>query len=202
MTDRCPLDPEAAGELGAELGLVEVAGGAGMQEDVSGVEGAPPVVAAGGVRDKDVGVEVRVAGSAGAMAKRRGDEPVAANLVDAVGSPARPTGLVSRGSRSRRAPRRSCASRTALGGVPVAESPQHRHRLRRTEREIETRDPAMPAPAKPFPAERVTARQDLVKVLAGDATLEAEHAGEATGPTAGGFSVTEVVVLRTLCHRV
>ena len=60
----------------------------------------------------------------------------------------------------------------------------------------------MPAPGKPFPAERVTARQDLVKSSAVDTALEAELAGEASGPTAGSFSVTEVVVLRALRYRV
>ena len=119
VADRGPLDAQVVDEFGAQLGLVEKACGAGMQEEVSGVEGAPPVVAAGGVGDEDVGVQVRVAGAAGAMAKRRRDEPVAANLVDAVGSAARPTGLgfevADRGAtpqcRARRAPRSRCPGR-------------------------------------------------------------------------------------------
>ena len=72
VDDRCPLDTELDSELGAEVRFVEVAGGLGVEIEVPGVECSPAAVgAAGRVRDDDVTVQVRVAGSARAMPERR-----------------------------------------------------------------------------------------------------------------------------------
>ena len=73
-----PFDAEATGELDAQLGLIEEAAGAGMGVEAPGVEGGPAAVrAAGHVRHEDVGVQLRVAGAAGAVPEARRDESVA-----------------------------------------------------------------------------------------------------------------------------
>ena len=54
---RCPGDAERVGELVAEFGLVEVAGGAGVSVEVAAVEGAPPAIdPLHHVRDQHMGV--------------------------------------------------------------------------------------------------------------------------------------------------
>src|SRR4029079_18831369 len=72
-----PLDAERAGQLSAELGLVEVAGGEAVAlQDRLAIERAPLAVARAlrEVRDDDVGVEVRVLGAARAVLVGGGDE--------------------------------------------------------------------------------------------------------------------------------
>src|SRR5581483_3447742 len=76
--DRRPLDPETTGELGAQVGLVEVAAGLSVQEQPPAIQVSPAAVGpAGHVGDQDVGVQLRVAGAARAVAKRSGEKPVA-----------------------------------------------------------------------------------------------------------------------------
>ena len=97
----------------AELGLVEVAGGLRQREEVAGVECAPAALgAAGQVRDQHVGVEMGVAGAAGAMPEPRRDEPVAGGGAGAARAAADDTGVLFEPTRARPRPRLSCASRT------------------------------------------------------------------------------------------
>ena len=81
--------PRAAGQLGAKLGLVEVAGGEPVAlEDRLAVEGAPLAVAGAlrHVRDDHVRVEVRILGAAGAVLVGGGDEPGRVLAVHALGA--------------------------------------------------------------------------------------------------------------------
>ena len=60
VDDGQPFDAEAAGELGAQLGLVEEPGGAGVVVDRPAIQCPPAAVrGAGGVGDQDVGVQGR-----------------------------------------------------------------------------------------------------------------------------------------------
>ncbi len=94
VDDRAPGDAEPGGELGAEVGFVEVSGGLGLEVEVPGVERTPPAIgAAGRVGDQDVGVEVRVTGPARAVPEPGGDEPAAAQGHDPVRAPPRPARL-------------------------------------------------------------------------------------------------------------
>ncbi len=75
--DGSPAGTEPHRQLGAQVRLVEVSGGAGVRVQVARVEGAPPAVGAlRGVGDDHVCVELRVAGAAGAMSERGADQPV------------------------------------------------------------------------------------------------------------------------------
>ena len=90
--DWTPRHPEALGHLGPQVRLVQVAGGLGVEVEVAAVEGRPAAVRPlRHVRDQHVGVEMWVAGAARSVSERRADEPVARNLVDAVGPAPRPT---------------------------------------------------------------------------------------------------------------
>jgi hypothetical protein len=64
VLDFLPADPEPAGQLVAEVRLVEVAGGLRVVVDRGVMEPGPAAVrATGGVGDQDVGVELGVAGT-------------------------------------------------------------------------------------------------------------------------------------------
>jgi hypothetical protein len=85
VLDRPPFDAECAGELVAEVGLVEVAGGLRVLVQESSVEGSPFAVDAfGHVRHQPVGVQMRVPGPARAMPEPRCDQPAHVDLGEAV----------------------------------------------------------------------------------------------------------------------
>ena len=75
------LDPELPGELVAQHGAVEGAGGAGVPVERPGPD-RPPVTVLGGdqVRHQHVGVQLRVAEAGGAMPERGPDQPGAGFL--------------------------------------------------------------------------------------------------------------------------
>ena len=125
FVDGSPVDAEAAGELVAEVGLVEVAGGAGLPQQRLAVERPPlPVLAVREIRDEHVGVQLRVAGAAGPMRERGGDEPVDRNdlvSVDATTGSAPLAFGASRGPRRLRRRARRGTSR-AVSGSPSPHS--------------------------------------------------------------------------------
>src|SRR5215218_8847585 len=89
LADRRPSDPEGPRQLGAQLGLVEKAGGARMRVDEAPVESGPaPVIAPDEVRDQDVRVQLRIAGAARAMYEGRGDRPLATDGTGSAGAAA------------------------------------------------------------------------------------------------------------------
>ena len=101
-----PLQTECGGEVVAELGLVEVAGGLRQRVEVSGVERAPMAFgAAGQVRDQHMGMEMGVAGAAGPMPEPRRDEPVTGRGVDPAGAAANDARVAVPAIRARRRPR-------------------------------------------------------------------------------------------------
>ena len=112
---RFPLDAERAGELGSELGLVEVAGGepVGLQDRLA-VERAPLAVARGlgQVADDHVRVQVRVLRTRGAVLVSGGDEPRRVLALDPAGAAADDAGLVLEGA-SAACQAAVCASLTA-----------------------------------------------------------------------------------------
>ena len=107
---------------------------------MAAVEGRPAAVRPlRHVRDQHVGVEMGVAGAARSVSERRADEPVARNLVDAVGPAPRPT----RGSfqiAERLVDRGVVRAADLRGDFEPAEAEQDGHRLRCPEREVESRD--------------------------------------------------------------
>ena len=134
---RLPADTERPGQFGTELRLVEKPGRALVSVEVPAVQGSPtPVPSSGEVGDQNVGVQLRVAGSAGAVPERSCDEPVGSGMVDAVASAASPTRL------PLQVPDRRCDRCLVRGhyrsaGLPAAEGVEQRDRLGRRERQVE-----------------------------------------------------------------
>ena len=90
--DRTPPHTEPMGQLEPQVRLIQIAGGLGMQVEVTAVERRPPAIRPPRhVRDQHVRVEMWVAGPARPVPERRPDEPVTRNLVDAIGAAPRPT---------------------------------------------------------------------------------------------------------------
>ena len=202
FADGFPVDAEPAGELVTQMRLVEVAAGLGLPIQRAAVERAPlAVVATGQVRDQDMGVELRVAGPRGAVKELGGDEPVADEVLGAVDTAPRPARLPFHPPE-----RRVDRAVVRLAHLPrdrrVGEGPQHRHRFRGREREVEARDPVFAGLGEPDTGTRVTAFEDTVQQLGFDDAVEVEEFRSAAGPLAGFFAVAEVVVLDTRRDRV
>ena len=139
-TDGAPLEPECLGDLVAELRLIQIADGLGPAVQRPGIQRGPPVVRpVHQVRDHHMGVEMRVASPGGAVAKRRGDEPVTSNNLSAtVATPApRRLRLEHRECFTNRRIVRDTHGVADLGG---AEAVEDRHRLRGVERGIKRCD--------------------------------------------------------------
>src|SRR5262249_27245330 len=120
---RLPLDAERAGEFGAQVGLIEVAGGEPVGlEDWLAVERPPlPVArAAGHVADDHVRMEMRVLRARGAMLVGGGDEPLPLLATNAAGPAANDAGFVLE-VRERRLPRDGVRLVDGPAGVRVAE---------------------------------------------------------------------------------
>ena len=85
FVDRTPGDAETDGELVTELGLVEVAGSAGLPQQRTAMQRPPhAVIATGQVGDEHMGVELRIPGPTGAVHEPRSDEAVTSDVLDAV----------------------------------------------------------------------------------------------------------------------
>ena len=202
FVDRAPGDAETGGELVAELGLVEVAGGAGLPEERTAMQRAPQaVVATGQVRDEHMGVELRIPGPARAVHEPRGDEAVTGDMLDAVDtSPGQARLAFEPAERGVDGPVVRGAHRADRVGI--TETEQHGHGLRCREREIETRDPVFAGLDQPGPVDRAPAFEHRTQVGRVDLALEAEQHGRGAHPPARCFAVAEVVVLDTLGDRV
>ena len=101
IADRSPLDPEAAGKFGAQLGLVEIPGSLHVQIEPAGVERAVAVVGCPGqVRGQDMGVQVRVCCPARPVSERRAHEPGPINRLDTVRASPGAARLASRKARA------------------------------------------------------------------------------------------------------
>jgi hypothetical protein len=78
IADLFPLDAEATGKLMAQMGLVDVSGRLGVLVDAGVIEAGPaPVRSSGRVGDQDVGVELWIAVSRGAVEVARRQVAVA-----------------------------------------------------------------------------------------------------------------------------
>jgi hypothetical protein len=88
LAGRLPLDAEAAGQLVAKVGLVDVGGGGRVVIDRRVVEPGPAAVRSlGRVGDKDMGVELGVAVARGTMAVGGGEVAIAFDELRASGEP-------------------------------------------------------------------------------------------------------------------
>ncbi len=149
LGDLLEQQPELAGQLIAKDRLVDEAGGAGMAIEVTPIEGGPaPVGPLGQIGEQDVGVQRRVAGSAGAMAEGGADEALAITDSQSPVATAHMAGVtleVLQGGVDGAVMAGDDHLRCGL----VAQAPDHRYRLRCRQRQVET------GPGRPGGAQRI-----------------------------------------------
>ena len=199
VSDLAPAHAEPAGQLVAQVGLEQVAGGLRVLVDRGVVEPGPAAIRPlGRVGDQDVGVELRIAGTGGAVLEGGGEEAVAADELGATVTAPRPARLplhVVEGTGQRLA----LSFADLAGDLGAAERPKQRDGLRRREGEIEAGDRAATTDvtqAERRPGRGVVAGQHRRQLIGIDLALEAEFDGGVTEPVALGLALSGVVVLR------
>ena len=176
VDDRLPGDAEPAGELLAEVGLVEDAGSLGVREQLPRVERAPdPVVAgAGEVGDQHVGVQQRIVRPRGAVPERRRDESVHLDGLGpartAAGEPGGTLHVTHRGVHGG-----VVRGNHLLGRRLVAQSPQQRHRFRRPEGVVEAGHLPRRVRGQPLPRVGMSGVEHRPQLLGGDLARQAER---------------------------
>lgn len=207
---RLPLDAERARELGAQVRLVEVAGGEPVgAEDRVAVERTPLAVrrAARHVGHDHVRVEVRVLGAARAVLVGGGDEAGGVLALDAVLAATGDAGLVLEVG-ERGLPGGDVGRVDGETRLLVAEGVEQAHALGDGEDEVEAGDraerlrldpplagfgvdpldrdlPLLRSLAQALAARRVDAADELRELAVLDNALEPEQRGAAAGPDAG-----------------
>lgn len=180
-----PGDAEPVGQLGAEGGVVDPAGGTLLAEEPAGVEGEP---LAGGVLDlrpdHGVGVQLRVQRPGGVLTEHRDRETSGVDLVDAVGPvPCHVPVPLDPGERRLHGGVVS-GEDLPLHGRVVGQGPQHRHRLGRRERGVVAPRRLGPVPAPHLvPAARVPGLEHEFELRTVDLAREA-GGGDAPTPPA------------------
>ena len=141
-----------------------------------------------------VSVQMRVSVAARSMTKRRSNQALAANLLDTTMTTARPHHMpLGELERSFDGVIVRLADRT--GRVRITETEQHRHGLRRSKRQVETRHPMQLT--QPCPTRWVMAGQHRPQRLRCDLATEAEQAIAARNPSPRRLAA-DVIVLDTL----
>ena len=195
LLHRPPLDTEPTGELVAEVRLVEVPGGGGVQEQPASVEGPPlPVGALGHVGHEHVGVEVRVTGPAGPVPERRDHETVDLDLVHPVLPGTGPSRLAL-DVRERGVDRGLVRVANHRGRVGITETGEQRHGLRCPKSQVEPGDLPTPEPAELLARRRVEPGPDRVEVVGSDFAVESRGRAGGPGPSAGRFADAAVVLV-------
>ena len=196
VLDRVPLDAEAAGELVAQLGVVEVPDGAAPLVERPAVEGGPAVVLGGvdEVGDHDVGVQVRVEVARRPVPEGGADEPVALDGAVAAGAPP------SLGDRlvdlERPGDGDVVGVADLVGDLGVAESEQQGHGFRGAEGGVEPDDLRhRVATGESLAGGRVLEVEDPVELVGVDLARQPEAIGAGADPLAGRLAGAGVVVL-------
>jgi hypothetical protein len=201
LLNRTELDAEPPHQLGAQLGLVQHARGLRVAVEQPPVERRPaPVRTTRHVAHNDVRVKERVARPRRAMPKRRGNEPLTADVLMAPAAAPRETRPVL--EIAQRPLDRDVVSLTHLPrDLRIAGAPQDAHALRRAERQIETGDRSLAHRLAQFLATaRVARLQQPRQSLVLDAASETHRRAAAAGPLAGRFPLAGVVILAALRH--
>ena len=199
VVDLGPLDAEALGELVAQDRLVEEAGGAGVLVDERAVQRPEAAVdALGHVGHQQVGVEVGIAGPAGAVAERGHGQAVPADALGAgVAAPGHGRVLLEVGDGLGRG--------RLVGGDDLgldrgaAEGVEQRDRLRRRDGDVEAGHGGLAAARshreQALAGGRVVAAEDELERLGVDLAGQGQVLGQAAVPSTGRFAGAEVVVL-------
>jgi hypothetical protein len=186
--DRTEGDVEAAAEFGTELGLVEVAGGLGVQVQMPGIQRPPAAVIGrvGEVGDQHVGVQQRIIRPGGPVPEPGGHEPVRRHLLVAALAAAGVGGVPFQVVQSR--DHGGVVGLTDLpGDVRIGQRPQQRHRLRGPEGQIEPGHGAGVTHQR-LPVGRVRAGQHRAQRLGGHQPVQTEPGGGGAEPAAGRFA--------------
>jgi hypothetical protein len=199
LADLLPLDPEALGQLVAQVGLVDVGGGRGVVIDCRVVEPRPfSVGALSRVGYQDVGMELGIAVAGGAVAVGSGEVAVALDELRASGAAARPARLalhVGEGGLDSF----SVGSLDFEGGEGAAEAPEQGDRLGSREGEVEAGDRAVashPSHREQGRAiDRIAPGQHRRELVLTDLAFQAEVAGGVADPFPGRLAFAGVVVL-------
>jgi len=191
VADLLPAHPEPAGQLVAQVGLVDVAGGLRVFVERRVVEAGPAAVGSDRrVGDQDMGVELEVAGARGAVPVGGGEEAPAGDELGRRAAASEAGGALKVGERGLH---RGAVGGDHLGAGPAAaERPGEGDRLRRREGEVEARDRAAPADraeAERLSVDRTVAGQHRGQLLALDPAVEAEHGGGGADPVALGLAL-------------
>ncbi len=189
-----PGHPQRPGELVAECGLVQEPGRPCVAVQEPAIQRPPHVVLTQrGVRDQDVGVELRVTGPARAMPKRRPDHPATLDRFDPVVTAPRPDRLPLQ-IPDRLIDRRLVRSHDRPRRVRAAQRPQQRHRLRSRQRQIKRAQPRI-APTQTNTGGRTLPRQHRPERVVLDITGKTESRGAGAEPTARHLARLQVVIL-------
>lgn len=196
---RLPFDAQAATELVAKMGLVDVGGGLGVVVDRRVVEARPAAVRSlRRVSDQDVGVQLRIAVARGAVEVASRQVAVALDELRAAHAPAGPARLalhvVEGGSY-----RLAVGGFDLDGGYGPAKAPQQGDGLGSREGEIEAGDRAAGRnaahPDQRLPIGGVAASQHRFELCGLDFAGEGQVLGGIAEPFPGDLALAGVVVL-------
>lgn len=195
VADRLPVDPEPAGQLRPQHGLVEVGGGLRLPVHQPAIQRPPPAARVHEVGDQNMGVQQRVPGPAGAMPEHRRHQPLALHHFAAARTSAGHARMPLQIGHA-------LADRQVMGGgdlpghVRGAEGVEQRDGLRGPERQIEPRCPP-PRSGQGLPV-RGAAGEDRTQIIGRHLPAQAEQPDPGTDPDAGRLTRGQVVVLHAV----
>ncbi len=197
-----PFEAETLCELVPQLGAVQLPGGLGHCEQVPAVKRGPGSIGtACHVRNENVSVQVRVAGAARPMKKRRGHKPVASELPRAARTTADDARLLLQPSECSR-DRVVVTGPHSRRGLAVGEREEDRDRLGRGESEIEAGGPIAPGAVEAITLLWMEALEHREQIGALHDVGEIEGVGVLSEPPSRRFTRAQVVVLAALGNAV
>ena len=186
-------------DCGAQVGLVEVAGGLGVPVDRGGIKCRPATIrAARHVRGHHMGVQLGILGAAHPMAIRGRHKPLPHLTPHPAAAATHPTCLtlqIAHGSIHRRLMRLD----QRAGQCRLPDREQHAHRLRRRERQVKRRHLRAPTDAlEALARSRVTTVHQRHEAVVVNPAAEPDGLRPATGPATRRLAAAGVVVIAPL----
>jgi hypothetical protein len=200
---RGPAHPEATAQLGAQLGLVQVAGRLGVAVDEAAVQRPPPTLGVTNeVGDEHVVVQQRIAGARGAMLEAGGDESHPAHWHHAAFAPAPTERRLSLQVAQRGAHRRLVAQLDLARYLSLTERKQQRHALRRPEGEVISGQalPSALGASQRLCARWIVAIENGSEVLGPHLAAQSQGACPGPEPLPWRLASVEVIVLDAAGH--
>ena len=198
-----PGDAQTAGELVAQLRVVEMTDGPAPGEQGPRVERRPPLILAGidEIGDHHMGVQMGLRGTRRSVPVAGGHEPLTVDQPSAAVIATTTRNLLEQVERGR--DRGIVGVAHLIGRFPVTESMQQRHRLGRAKRGVNTDHLRhRVAIGQPRAVVRIGMVQHSMERLAVDLTIESEPAGATAHPLPRRLFDAEVVLLDSPRNRV